>query len=130
MTSGAAVAAGMVDAAVGTETDGSVTCPAAINGIVGLKPTVGLISRRHVVPISHSQDTPGPMTKDVRTAALMLGAMAGSDPAEPPLDGDDDSASPPPRAKPQAAGGGAAGRGAGCGAGAVHGKGVCGDAGR
>ena len=81
--SGAAVAAGMVDAAVGTETDGSVTCPAAINGIVGLKPTVGLISRRHVVPISHSQDTPGPRTKDVRTAALMLGAMAGSDPADP-----------------------------------------------
>ena len=81
--SGAAVAAGMVDAAVGTETDGSVTCPAAINGIVGLKPTVGLISRTHVVPISHSQDTPGPMTKDVRTAALLLGAMAGSDPADP-----------------------------------------------
>jgi amidase len=81
--SGAAVAAGMVDAAVGTETDGSVTCPAAINGIVGLKPTVGLISRTHVVPISHSQDTPGPMTKDVRTAALLLGAMAGTDPADP-----------------------------------------------
>ena len=81
--SGAAVAAGMVDAAVGTETDGSVTCPAAINGIVGLKPTVGLVSRTHVVPISHSQDTPGPMTKDVRTAALLLGAMAGSDPADP-----------------------------------------------
>ena len=80
---GAAVAAGMVDAAVGTETDGSVTCPAAINGIVGLKPTVGLISRTHVVPISHSQDTPGPMTKDVRTAALLLAAMAGSDPADP-----------------------------------------------
>ncbi len=81
--SGAAVAAGMVDAAIGTETDGSVTCPAAINGIVGLKPTVGLVSRTHVVPISHSQDTPGPMTRDVRTAALLLGAMAGSDPADP-----------------------------------------------
>jgi amidase len=80
--SGAAVAAGMVDAAIGTETDGSVTCPAAINGIVGLKPTVGLVSRTHVVPISHSQDTPGPMSKDVRTAALLLGAMAGSDPAD------------------------------------------------
>ncbi len=80
--SGAAVAAGMVDAAIGTETDGSVTCPAAINGIVGLKPTVGLVSRTHVVPISHSQDTPGPMTKDVRTAALVLGAIAGSDPAD------------------------------------------------
>ena len=80
--SGAAVAAGMVDAAIGTETDGSVTCPAAINGIVGLKPTVGLVSRTHVVPISHSQDTAGPMTKDVRTAALVLGAIAGSDPAD------------------------------------------------
>ncbi|MFZ4688211.1 MAG: amidase [Polymorphobacter sp.] len=80
--SGAAVAAGMVDAAIGTETDGSVTCPAAINGIVGLKPTVGLVSRTHVVPISHSQDTPGPMTVDVRTAARVLGAMAGSDPAD------------------------------------------------
>ncbi|MBC7520577.1 MAG: amidase, partial [Sandarakinorhabdus sp.] len=81
--SGAAVAAGMVDAAVGTETDGSVTCPAAINGIVGFKPTVGLVSRTHIVPISHSQDTAGPMTRDVRTAALMLNAMAGSDPADP-----------------------------------------------
>ena len=80
--SGAAVAAGMVDAAIGTETDGSVTCPAAVNGIVGLKPTVGLVSRTHVVPISHSQDTPGPMTKDVRTAALVLAALAGSDPAD------------------------------------------------
>ena len=81
--SGAAVAAGMVDAAVGTETDGSVTCPAAVNGIVGFKPTVGLVSRTHVVPISHSQDTPGPMTRDVRMAALMLNAMAGSDAADP-----------------------------------------------
>ncbi len=80
--SGAAVAAGMVDAAIGTETDGSVTCPAAINGIVGLKPTVGLVSRTHVIPISASQDTAGPMTRDVRTAALLLGAMAGSDPAD------------------------------------------------
>jgi len=80
--SGAAVAAGMVDAAIGTETDGSITCPASINGIVGLKPTVGLVSRTHVVPISHSQDTPGPMTKDVRTAALVLAAIAGSDPAD------------------------------------------------
>ncbi len=80
--SGAAVAAGMVDAAIGTETDGSVTCPAAINGIVGLKPTVGLVSRTHVIPISESQDTAGPMTRDVRTAALLLNAMAGGDPAD------------------------------------------------
>jgi amidase len=52
------VASGMVDAAIGTETDGSITCPASVNGIVGLKPTVGLVSRTHVVPISHSQDAP------------------------------------------------------------------------
>ena len=57
--SGAAVAAGLVRMAIGTETDGSITCPAAINGIVGLKPTVGLVSRTHVIPISASQDTPG-----------------------------------------------------------------------
>ena len=81
--SGAAVAAGMVPAAIGTETDGSITCPAAINGIVGFKPTVGLVSRTHVVPISHSQDTPGPMTRTVRDAALVLSAIAGSDPADP-----------------------------------------------
>jgi amidase len=81
--SGAAVAAGMVPAAIGTETDGSITCPASVNGIVGFKPTVGLVSRTHVVPISHSQDTPGPMTRTVRDAALVLSAMAGSDPADP-----------------------------------------------
>jgi amidase len=81
--SGAAVAAGMSWAAIGTETDGSITCPASINGIVGLKPTVGLISRRHIVPISHSQDTAGPMTTSVADAALLLTAMAGSDPADP-----------------------------------------------
>ena len=80
--SGAAVASGMVTAAIGTETDGSITCPAAINGIVGMKPTVGLVSRARIVPISHSQDTAGPMTKDVRTAARVLAAMAGSDPAD------------------------------------------------
>ena len=81
--SGAAVAAGMAPAAIGTETDGSITCPAAVNGIVGFKPTVGLVSRTHVVPISHSQDTPGPMTRNVRDAALVLTAMAGTDPADP-----------------------------------------------
>ena len=80
--SGAAVAAGMAPAAIGTETDGSITCPAAVSGIVGFKPTVGLVSRTHVIPISHSQDTPGPMTRTVRDAALVLGAMAGSDPAD------------------------------------------------
>lgn len=80
--SGAAVAAGLAWAAIGTETDGSVVCPASINGIVGLKPTVGLVSRTYVVPISHSQDTPGPMTRTVRDAALLLGGIAGSDPAD------------------------------------------------
>jgi len=81
--SAVAVSAGMVPAAIGTETDGSITCPAAINGIVGFKPSVGLVSRTHVVPISHSQDTPGPMTLTVRDAALILNAIAGSDPADP-----------------------------------------------
>jgi amidase len=81
--SGAAVAAGLVRLAIGTETDGSVTCPAAINGIVGLKPTVGLVSRTHVVPISHSQDTAGPMAASVREAAALLSAIAGSDPQDP-----------------------------------------------
>ena len=81
--SAAAVAAGMADAAIGTETDGSITCPAAMNGIVGLKPTVGLVSRSRIVPISHSQDTPGPMTRDVTMAARVLGAIAGADEADP-----------------------------------------------
>src|SRR6476620_3744850 len=80
--SGAAVAAGLVRMAIGTETDGSVTCPAAINGIVGLKPTVGLVSRTHIVPISHSQDTAGPMTASVREAAELLTVIAGSDPQD------------------------------------------------
>ena len=81
--SGAAVAAGEVKAAIGTETDGSITCPAAINGVVGLKPTVGLVSRSRIVPISHSQDTAGPIAIDVETAARVLSAIAGSDPADP-----------------------------------------------
>jgi amidase len=81
--SGAAVAAGLVRLAIGTETDGSVTCPASINGIVGLKPTVGLVSRTHIVPISHSQDTAGPMAASVREAAQLLTGIAGSDPADP-----------------------------------------------
>ena len=80
--SAVAVSAGMVPAAIGTETDGSITCPAAVNGIVGFKPTVGLVSRTHVVPISHSQDTPGPMTLTVRDAALVMNAIAGRDPAD------------------------------------------------
>ncbi|WP_295529350.1 amidase [Novosphingobium sp. Chol11] len=81
--SGAAIAAGLAWAAIGSETDGSITCPASVNGIVGFKPTVGLVSRTHVAPISHSQDTVGPMTTSVRDAALMLTVMAGSDAADP-----------------------------------------------
>lgn len=81
--SGAAAAASLAAGTVGTETDGSVICPSAINGVVGIKPTVGLISRRHVVPISHSQDTAGPMARTVRDAAIMLSAMAGSDAGDP-----------------------------------------------
>jgi amidase len=81
--SAAAVAAGEVAAAIGTETDGSITCPAAVNGVVGLKPTVGLVSRARIVPISHSQDTAGPIAADVATAARVLGAIAGADPADP-----------------------------------------------
>lgn len=80
--SGAAVAANLAAAAIGTETDGSIICPATVNGIVGFKPTVGLVSRTHVVPISASQDTAGPMTRDVRDAALLLTAIAGTDPAD------------------------------------------------
>jgi amidase len=80
--SGVVVAAGMVPAAIGTETNGSITCPASISGIVGFKPTVGLVSRTYVVPISHSQDTPGPMTRTVREAAAVLTAMAGTDPLD------------------------------------------------
>jgi amidase len=81
--SAAAVAAGLASAAIGTETDGSIVCPAAVNGVVGFKPTVGLVSRTGIVPISHSQDTAGPITKTVGDAARLLGVIAGSDPADP-----------------------------------------------
>jgi amidase len=80
--SGAAIAAELGAAAIGTETDGSVVCPSSINGLVGLKPTMGLVSRTHVVPISHSQDTPGPMGHSVTDVALLLTAMAGTDPLD------------------------------------------------
>jgi amidase len=80
--SAVAVSAGMVVAAIGTETDGSIVCPASINGIVGFKPTVGLVSRRGIVPIAHSQDTAGPMTRSVADAAVVLDAIAGSDMAD------------------------------------------------
>ena len=77
---GAAVASNLCAAGVGTETDGSVVCPSSANGLAGMKPTLGLISRTGIVPISHSQDTSGPMARTVRDVAILLGAMAGADP--------------------------------------------------
>jgi amidase len=81
--SAVAVAANLTMVAVGTETDGSVVCPAGINGIVGIKPTLGLLSRSGIIPIAHSQDTAGPMGRSVRDAAILLGAMAGTDASDP-----------------------------------------------
>jgi amidase len=81
--SAVAVAAGMAPLAVGTETDGSIVSPAGACGVVGIKPTLGLISRAGIVPISAAQDTAGPMTRTVADAALLLAAMAGPDPADP-----------------------------------------------
>jgi len=80
--SGAAAAANLCAAAVGTETDGSIVSPSSINGLVGIKPTVGLLSRTGIIPISKTQDTAGPMTRSVRDAALLLSAMAGVDAAD------------------------------------------------
>jgi amidase len=77
--SGAAVAASLCAVAVGTETDGSIVSPSSVNGIVGIKPTVGLISRAGVIPISHTQDTAGPMARTVRDAAILLGGLVGMD---------------------------------------------------
>ena len=81
--SAVAVSAGLAPVAVGTETDGSIVMPASVNGVVGFKPTLGLASRRGFVPISHSQDTPGPLARSVADAALLLDAMAGTDPEDP-----------------------------------------------
>ena len=76
--SGAAVSANLCAAAIGTETDGSIICPSSSNGIVGIKPTVGLVSQRGIIPISHSQDTAGPMARTVEDAALVLSILSGS----------------------------------------------------
>ena len=81
--SAAAVSANLCAVAVGTETDGSVTSPSSFTGIVGIKPTLGLISRSGIIPIAHSQDTAGPMARTVTDAAILLGALAGSDPRDP-----------------------------------------------
>ena len=81
--SAVAVAANLTAVAVGTETNGSVVCPSGINGIVGIKPTVGLVSRSGIIPIAHSQDTAGPMARSVRDAAILLSAMTGTDPEDP-----------------------------------------------
>lgn len=81
--SAAAVAANLCAAAVGTETDGSIICPSQTNGIVGIKPTLGLVSRSGIIPIAHSQDTAGPMARTVTDAAILLEAMTGADPRYP-----------------------------------------------
>ena len=81
--SGGGVSANLCALAIGTETDGSIVCPAGVNGVVGLKPTVGLVSRSGIIPIAHSQDTAGPMTRTVRDAAILLGTLTGEDPRDP-----------------------------------------------
>jgi len=81
--SGAAASASLAAAAVGTETDGSIVSPSSACGLVGIKPTLGLVSRSGIVPIAHSQDTAGPMARTVRDAALLLAALAGADPTDP-----------------------------------------------
>ena len=80
--SGVAAAANLCAVAIGTETNGSVACPASLNGVVGIKPTVGLWSRSGIIPISQTQDTAGPMARTVKDAAIILGALAVEDPAD------------------------------------------------
>ena len=80
--SGVAVSANLCAIAIGTETNGSIVCPATTNGIVGIKPTVGLVGRSGIIPISHSQDTAGPMTRTVTDAAIVLGTLTGTDPRD------------------------------------------------
>ncbi len=90
---GGAIAANYAAVGVGTETDGSIVCPSNANSLVGIKPTLGLVSRSGIIPIAHSQDTAGPMARTVTDAAILLGAMAGADP--------DDEATAPMRGRPQ-----------------------------
>lgn len=89
--SAVAVAASLTSVAIGTETNGSVVCPSSVNGIVGIKPTLGLVSRSGIIPIAHSQDTAGPMGRTVKDAATLLAAMVGADPADPLADSFPDS---------------------------------------
>ncbi len=84
--SAVAVAASLTSVAVGTETNGSVVCPSSVNGIVGIKPTLGLVSRSGIIPIAHSQDTAGPMARTVKDAAILMNAMVGRDAADPLAD--------------------------------------------
>jgi len=79
---GAGISANLAMAGIGTETDGSIVCPSSSNGLAGIKPTVGLVSRSGIIPISHSQDSAGPMCRTVRDAAIVLGAITGVDPAD------------------------------------------------
>jgi amidase len=79
---GAAIAANLATVGIGSETDGSIVCPSATNGLVGIKPTVGLVSRSGIIPISHTQDTAGPMARTVSDAAALLGALTGVDPRD------------------------------------------------
>src|SRR5688572_24128668 len=80
--SGVATSANLCAAAIGTETDGSIVCPSSANSLVGIKPTVGLVSRAGIIPIAHSQDTAGPMARTVTDAAIILGALTGEDPRD------------------------------------------------
>jgi len=94
--SAVAVAANLTALAIGTETDGSIVCPAGINGVVGIKPSLGLVSRDGIIPIAHSQDTAGPLTRTVADAAILLNAISAADPSDPASasrpDGDEDYA--------------------------------------
>ena len=80
---GAAIAANLAAVGIGTETDGSIVCPSSVNGLVGMKPTLGLVSRSGIVPIAHSQDTAGPMARTVTDAAILLNIISGPDGRDP-----------------------------------------------
>src|SRR5258708_1688864 len=91
---GAAIAANLAAIGVGTETDGSIVCPSGVNALVGIKPTLGLVSRSGIIPIAHSQDTAGPMARSVADAALLLRAMTGGGPRDPAATGNAAPAGP------------------------------------